>query len=231
LSALNLSAGNGPMSDKAENLRKLKSGGVVAVLRADRPDALVQVAGAVAKGGIKAVEITLTTPGALEIIELCAKDLDGVSLLGAGTVLDTETARAAILAGAEYIVTPTLNLDVITLCRRYDKIVIPGALTPTEILTAWESGADIVKVFPATAFGPRYFRDLKGPLPQIDLLPTGGVNIENAGDFIRAGACAIAAGSHLVSRKAVETKNWQEITDAARQFVETVRDARQGGNR
>ena len=217
------------MSTRSENLGAIKAGGVVAVLRADRPDALVEVAQAIGRGGIGAVEITMTTPGALDVIGECANRLGGEFLLGAGTVLDPETARAAILAGAEYIVTPTMNPDVITLCRRYDKIVIPGALTPTEILTAWECGADIVKVFPATAVGPRYFKDVKGPLPQIDLMPTGGVDLENAGDFIRAGACAIAVGGNLVDRAAVAAGDWQTLTDTARKYVDAVRTARQDG--
>ncbi len=217
------------MSTRSENLGAIKAGGVVAVLRADRPDALVEVAQAIGRGGIGAVEITMTTPGALDVIGECANRLGGEFLLGAGTVLDPETARAAILAGAEYIVTPTMNPDVITLCRRYDKIVIPGALTPTEILTAWECGADIVKVFPASAVGPRYFKDVKGPLPQIDLMPTGGVDLENAGDFIRAGACAIAVGGNLVDRAAVAAGDWQTLTDTARKYVDAVRTARQDG--
>ncbi|MDD9948551.1 MAG: bifunctional 4-hydroxy-2-oxoglutarate aldolase/2-dehydro-3-deoxy-phosphogluconate aldolase [candidate division Zixibacteria bacterium] len=217
------------MSSRSENLASIKACGVVAVLRADRPDALVQVAQAIGRGGIGAVEITMTTPGALDVIGECANRLGDEILLGAGTVLDPETARAAILAGAEYIVTPTLNPDVITLCRRYDKVIIPGALTPTEILTAWECGADIVKVFPATAVGPRYFKDVKAPLPQIDLIPTGGVDLDNAGDFIRAGACAVAVGGNLVDKTAVAAGEWQVLTDTARKYVETVRDARQEG--
>ena len=217
------------MSTSAENLASIKACGVVAVLRADRPDALVQVAQAIARGGIGAVEITMTTPGALDVIGECANRLGAEILLGAGTVLDPETARAAILAGAEYIVTPTLNPDVITLCRRYDKVIIPGALTPTEILTAWECGADIVKVFPATAVGPRYFKDVKAPLPQIDLMPTGGVDLDNAGDFIRAGACAVAVGGNLVDQAAVAKGDWQALTDTSRRYVAAVGNARREG--
>ncbi|MXW05819.1 MAG: bifunctional 4-hydroxy-2-oxoglutarate aldolase/2-dehydro-3-deoxy-phosphogluconate aldolase [Gemmatimonadetes bacterium] len=217
------------MSSRSENLASIKACGVVAVLRADRPDALVQVAQAIGRGGIGAVEITMTTPGALDAIGECANRLGDEILLGAGTVLDPETARAAILAGAEYIVTPTLNPDVITLCRRYDKVIIPGALTPTEILTAWECGADIVKVFPATAVGPRYFKDVKAPLPQIDLMPTGGVDLDNTGDFIRAGACAVAVGGNLVDKAAVAAGEWHVLTDTARKYVEAVRNARQEG--
>jgi 2-dehydro-3-deoxyphosphogluconate aldolase/(4S)-4-hydroxy-2-oxoglutarate aldolase len=149
-------------------------------------------------------------------------------LVGAGTVLDPETARAVILAGAEFVVSPTLNLRVIEVCRRYSKIVIPGTFTPTEILTAWEAGADIVKVFPATVGGPQYLRDIKGPLPQIRLMPTGGVNLENTPDFIRAGAVAVAAGTSLVDKKAVKEKNYDLITETARKFVEAVKRAREG---
>lgn len=217
------------MSTSVENLASIKACGVVAVLRADRPDALVQVAQAIGRGGIGAVEITMTTPRALDVIGECANRLGDEMLLGAGTVLDPETARAAILAGAEYIVTPTLNPDVITLCRRYDKVIIPGALTPTEILTSWECGADIVKVFPATAVGPKYFKDVKAPLPQIDLMPTGGVDLDNAGDFIRAGACAVAVGGNLVDKAAVAAGEWHVLTDTARKYVDTVRNARQEG--
>ena len=218
------------MSTRIENLASMKAGGVVAVLRADSPDALVHVAQAIGRGGVGAVEITMTTPGALDVIGECADRLGDELLLGAGSVLDPETARAAILAGAEYIVTPTLSPEVITLCRRYDKIVIPGALTPTEILTAWESGADIVKVFPATVVGPRYFKDVKAPLPQVDLMPTGGVDLDNAGDFIRAGACAVAVGSNLVDRAAVAAGEWHVLTDTARKYVDAVRTARQEGD-
>ena len=222
------------MSSRSENLASIKACGVVAVLRADRPDALVQVAQAIGKGGIGAVEITMTTPGALEVIGECANRLGDEILLGAGTVLDPETARSAILAGAEYIVTPTLNPAVITLCRRYDKVIIPGALTPTEILTAWECGADIVKVpwlevLEICRVGPRYFKDVKAPLPQIDLIPTGGVDLDNAGDFIRAGACAVAVGGNLVDKAAVAAGEWHVLTDTARKYVETVRNARQEG--
>ena len=193
------------MSTRNENLASMKEGGVVAVLRADSPDALVHVAQAIGRGGVGAVEITMTTPGALDVIDECANRLGGELLLGAGSVLDPETARAAILAGAEYIV------------------------TPTEILTAWECGADIVKVFPATVVGPRYFRDVKAPLPQVDLMPTGGVNLDNAGDFIRAGACAVAVGSNLVDKAAVAAGEWHVLTDTARDYVDAVRNARQDG--
>ncbi len=215
------------MPSKNEQLQTLKDSGVVAVIRSDRSDELVQVVQAISEGGIQAIEITMTTPGALDVIKTCVAKFKTSVLIGAGTILDTETARVAILAGAEYLVAPTLNPAVIELCRRYNKIVIPGALTPTEILTAWECGADLVKVFPATTMGPQYFRDVKGPLPQIDLIPTGGVNLENAGAFIRAGASAIAVGSNLIDKQAVARGAWQVIRDTARKYVEAVHNARQ----
>lgn len=214
------------MSARDDHVQWIKQGGIVAVVRAAESAQLVQVVEAISKGGIRSIEITLTTPGALEVIRTCAERFRGRVLIGAGTVLDPETARAAILVGAEYIVAPALNPEVIALCRRYGKVVIPGALTPTEILSAWERGADIVKVFPATAFGPRYFRDIKGPLPHIDLLPTGGVSLENAADFIQAGACAIAVGSNLVREKAVTEGRFDAITEIAKQFVDAVQTAR-----
>jgi 2-dehydro-3-deoxyphosphogluconate aldolase/(4S)-4-hydroxy-2-oxoglutarate aldolase len=147
-------------------------------------------------------------------------------LLGAGTVLDPETARAVLLAGAEFIVAPVLNLDVIRLCQRYDKLVMPGAYTPTEILTAWEAGADIVKVFPADAVGPAFFKALRGPLPQIRLMPTGGVDLNTAAAFLKAGACCLGVGSQLVDPKLIADQNFTRIRDLARQYVRIVQDAR-----
>jgi 2-dehydro-3-deoxyphosphogluconate aldolase/(4S)-4-hydroxy-2-oxoglutarate aldolase len=147
-------------------------------------------------------------------------------LLGAGTVLDPETARAALLAGAEYLVAPTVNLDVIRLCRRYDKLVMPGAFTPTEVLTAWEAGADIVKVFPADAVGPAYFKALRGPLPQIRLMPTGGVDLTTAADFLKAGACCLGVGSQLVEAKAIAARDFERIRKLAQQYVAIVQQTR-----
>jgi len=183
---------------------------------------------AVARGGVKPIEITMTVPGAIDAIKEFKSVVKDEVLVGAGTELDPETARAVILAGAEFVVSPTLNLEVIEVCRRYSKIVVPGTFTPTEILTAWEAGADIVKVFPATVGGSQYLRDIKGPLPQIRLMPTGGVNLENTPDFIRAGAVAVAAGTSLVDKKAVSEKNYDLITETARKFCEAVKQARKG---
>ncbi len=184
-------------------LKRILDGGLVAVVRARSGEQLVKVVAALAEGGVTAAEITFTVPDAIEIIRKVRQELGDSIVLGAGTVLDPETARAALLAGAEYIVAPTLNLDVIRLCRRYDKAVMPGAFTPTEVLSAWEAGADVVKVFPADVGGPTYLKSLHGPLPQIRLMPTGGVDLDTAEGFLKAGACCLGVGGSLVEPKAV----------------------------
>src|SRR3954466_14980089 len=186
------------MHHKEADLRRVLDCGVVAVVRSPDSQQLVEACRALADGGVTVVEITMTVPDALDVVRAVRKALGDRVLLGAGTILDPETARAAFLAGAEYIVSPTLNLDVIKLCRRYDKVVMPGAFTPTEILTAWEAGADIVKVFPADIGGPSYLKALHGPLPQIRLMPTGGVDLSTAAAFLKAGACCLGIGSSLV---------------------------------
>jgi 2-dehydro-3-deoxyphosphogluconate aldolase/(4S)-4-hydroxy-2-oxoglutarate aldolase len=213
-------------NDKNANLKRITDCGVMVVIRAQDSSQLIKVAEAVKKGGIDIFEITMTTPNALTVIKEISDKFGNDLLIGTGTVLDQETARAAILAGAEFIVAPTLNIQVIKLCQRYDKIIVPGAFTPTEILTAWEEGADIVKVFPATAVGPKYFKDIKGPLPQVKLLPTGGVNLDNAGDFIKAGAEAIAVGGNLAGKKLIAEGNFKAITENAKKFKEAVKKAR-----
>ena len=216
------------MDNKEKNLQDIIDCGVVAIVRVASAREAVEVCGAIAKGGVKPIEVTMTVPGAIDVIKEFKSAVKDEVLVGAGTVLDPETARAVILAGAEFVVSPTLNLEVIEICRRYSKIVIPGTFTPTEILTAWEAGADIVKVFPATVGGPQYLRDIRGPLPQIRLCPTGGVNLENTPDFIKAGAVAVAAATSLVDRKAVSEKNYDLITENARKFVAAVKLARAG---
>ena len=203
--------------------------GVVAVLRAPNGDILADVAEALLAGGVEAIEITFTVPGAHRVIEQVADRLGDRILLGAGTVLDSETARVALLAGAEFIVSPVVNLDVIRLCRRYDKVVLPGALTPTEVLTAWEAGADIVKVFPSDLTGPKYLRALHGPMPQVRLMPTGGVNLDTAADFLRAGACALGIGGSLVESKAVAAGDMQRIESLAKQYIEIIKKTRADG--
>src|SRR5438045_7378552 len=169
----------------------------------------------------------MSVPDALDVFRRDRNALGHRVLLGAGTILGPETARAALLAGAEYIVAPTLNLDVIRLCRRYDKLVMPGAFTPTEILTAWEAGADIVKVFPADVVGPAFFKALRGPLPQVRLMPTGGVDLTTAAAFLKAGACCLGVGGQLVDPRAIAERNFDRIRDLARQYVAVVKKARE----
>jgi 2-dehydro-3-deoxyphosphogluconate aldolase/(4S)-4-hydroxy-2-oxoglutarate aldolase len=211
---------------KETQLRQVLDSGLVAVVRAPDSQQLVEVCRALAEGGVTVVEITMTVPDALDVLRQVRQALGGRVLLGAGTVLDTETARAALLAGAEYLVAPTVNLEVIELCRRYDKLVMPGAFTPTEILTAWEAGADIVKVFPADVLGPAFFKALRGPLPQIRLMPTGGVDLTTAAAFLKAGACCLGVGSQLVEPRAVAERDFGRIRDLARQYVAVVKQAR-----
>ncbi len=214
---------------KGRNLHLMLETGIIAVIRAHSSDQLTDVVYALREGGVKAIEVTMTTPNAIEVIhEVSSKMKDEEAVIGVGTVLDPETARAAILAGAEYVVAPTLNREVIEMCQRYTAICIPGAYTPTEILTAWEAGADIVKVFPATTLGPRYFKDILGPLPQVRLSPTGGVSLDTAKDFIQAGACCLAVGGNLVSKKALANNDWKSITETAKQFIQIIKEAREG---
>jgi len=211
---------------KEENLRRLIDCGVVSIIRVKSAEEAVRIANAIKEGGADVIEVSVVTPGALDAILAISRKFGDDVLTGVGTVLDPETARAAILAGAEFVIGPTLSKGVIEVCKRYSKISIPGAFTPTEILTAWELGADIVKVFPAAVVGPRYFRDVLDPLPQVRLLPTGGVNLDNAGEFIKAGAVAVAVGGSLVDRKAVAEGRLEVITENARKFLEVVKKAR-----
>src|SRR5438876_10377236 len=196
---------------------------IVAVIRAESPDLLVDVAEALVAGGVEVSEVTLNVPRATKVLEEVAEKLGSRVLLGAGTVLDTETARAAILAGAEFVVSPAVNVGVIKLCRRYSKLVMPGALTPTEVVTAWQAGADIVKIFPSELTGPQYIKALRAPLPQIRMMPTGGVNLHTAEDFLKAGACALGIGGSLVEPKAVAAGDLKRIESLARQYVEIVK--------
>jgi 2-dehydro-3-deoxyphosphogluconate aldolase / (4S)-4-hydroxy-2-oxoglutarate aldolase len=214
---------------KETQLRQILECGIVAVVRSPNSQHLVEVARALADGGVSVVEITMTVPGALDVVRHVRQSLGDRILLGAGTILDPETARAALLAGAEYLVAPTLNLDVIRMCQRYDKLVMPGAFTPTEILSAWEAGADIVKVFPADVMGPAFFKAIRGPLPQIRLMPTGGVDLTTAAEFLKAGACCLGIGSQLVEPKAVAEGDFDRIRDLARQYVGIVAETRKKG--
>jgi len=213
-----------------EVLAKILEEGVVPVIRVSSAEEALEVAKAIKEGGITVIEVTMTVPGAMEVIKEVSQKFGKEVLLGAGTILDPETARMALLNGARFLVTPTLNLEVIKMSNRYSGVVIPGALTPTEILTAWEAGADLVKVFPiAQVGGPAYVRALQGPLPHIPLVPTGGVNLQNAGEFIKAGAAAIAAGGELVDKKAVAAKKYSVVVENAQKFLSEVKKARGKG--
>jgi 2-dehydro-3-deoxyphosphogluconate aldolase/(4S)-4-hydroxy-2-oxoglutarate aldolase len=213
---------------RAATLRLIEQTGVVAVIRLEDPAALREVCEALAAGGVRALEVTMTVPGAVSLIEQLSSSLPADFAVGAGTVLDAETARQVILAGARFVVGPVFRLEVIEMAHRYDVPVMPGCFTPTEILSAWDAGADIVKVFPATALGPGFFKDIRGPLPQLRLMPTGGVTRENAGEWIKAGAVAIGVGTALVDKAAVKAGRFDVIAANARHFVTSVQHARAG---
>lgn len=205
-----------------EVVARIEALGIVAIVRLDAGAPLLDVAAALAEGGIDVLEFTVTTPGALRAVEDGAARLSDRVLLGVGTVLDAETARLAIQAGAAFVVMPTLNTDVITVCRRYSVPVIPGAMTPSEILAAWQSGADIVKVFPAAVLGPDFIRQVRAPLPQVKLMPTGGISAANAADYLQAGAVAVGVGGRLVDRKAVAERRFDLITERAAELLAAV---------
>ena len=212
--------------DKAAVLNSLQEMGLVPVLRAESVDKAIALATAVAAGGVKVLEVTMTVPGAMQVIRHLAEQRPDI-LIGAGTVLDPETARACILEGAQFVVSPALNLRTIEICHRYSIAVLPGALTPTEVLTAWEAGADVVKVFPAGALGgASYLASLKGPFPQIKMIPTGGVSLATAASFLHAGAFALGVGSDLVDPKAMAAGQSNVVTENARKYLAIVRDFR-----
>jgi len=210
-------------------LQQIKKVGLVPVLRAPSAEIAVAAALAIEKGGVPIVEVTMTVPGAIDVIREMVRSSQGRVLVGAGTVLDPETARACMLVGAQFVVSPSLNVKTIEVCRRYGVPVIPGALTPTEVVTAWEAGADVVKVFPCSAVGgPKYLVALKGPLPQIDLIPTGGVSLATAADFLAAGAFALGVGGDLVDTKAIADGMPEVVTENARKYLAIVEQARRG---
>ncbi len=201
--------------------------GIVPVVRTATADQALKAIDAIYKGGIRAAEITMTVPGALKAIEKTADEFGDRMVIGAGTVLDPETARSCMLAGAQFFVTPNLRLSTIAMCKRYSKVVCPGALTPTEVVTAWEAGADVIKIFPADSVGgAKYIKALKGPLPQVEMIPTGGVNVDTAGEFLRAGACAVAVGGELVNAKLIQEGDYAAIEERARQLLAAVQKAR-----
>ena len=213
--------------DKAEIVRQIETLGLVPVVRASSADEAMQAIDAIKAGGVNVLEITMTVPGAVRVIEKVADKYGSDVLVGAGTVLDPETARACLLAGAQFIVSPALNLATIELCHRYSAPIAPGVLTPTEVITAWSAGVDLVKVFPCGSVGgASYAKNLKGPFPQVKIIPTGGVSLTTAADFIKAGASALGVGTDLVDVKAIREGNAHIVTERARQFVEIVRQAR-----
>jgi len=212
---------------RSEVIQKIKDIGVVPVVRANSPEEAMEAVEAIKAGGVPILEITMTVPGAVKVIEKVADKFGDEVVLGAGTVLDPETARACILAGATFVVSPALNLATIELCRRYSVPICPGALTPTEVVTAWQAGADFVKVFPCSAMGgSSYIKGLKAPLPQVELIPTGGVNLNTAADFIKAGSSALGIGADLVDLKAIRAGEAHIVTERAQQFAQIVQDAR-----
>ncbi len=212
---------------RTDTVSAIRALGVIAVLRLDDPAKLRPVVDALAEGEIRAVEITMTMPGALDALAALSRSGGDQLLLGAGSVLDAETARLAILAGARFVIAPTFRPSLVEMCHPYDVAAVPGAYTPTEILTAWEGGADLVKLFPARALGPDYLKELRGPLPQVALVPTGGVSVEDAGVFLAAGAVAVGVGGALVARDVVARGEYGRITDYARRLMRTIRAERE----
>ena len=213
--------------DKSEIINKIEETGLVPVVRASSAEEAMRVIDAIKEGGVSVLEITMTVPGAIKVIEEVVAKFGSEATVGAGTVLDPQTARACILAGAQFVVSPALNLDTIALCRRYSVPVMPGALTPTEVVTAWTAGADFVKVFPCGSMGgASYIKNLKGPLPHIKFIPTGGVSLKTAADFIKAGSSALGVGTDLVDVKAIRAGEAHIVTERAKQFTEIIREAR-----
>ncbi len=217
--------------EKEKQITMIREAGLIAIMRAKTSDDLIEAAEAVNAGGLNIIEVTMTTPDALNVIARATEHFGDRVLFGAGSVLDPETARAAILAGAQFIVSPTLNIKTIEICRRYSRTVVAGCFTPTEILTAWEHGADFVKVFPADVGGPAYIKAVLAPLPQVALIPTGGVNLETIGPFLKAGAVAVAAGSSLVSQEILNEKNFPLLTERAKNMCQEVVKARRDAHR
>jgi 2-dehydro-3-deoxyphosphogluconate aldolase/(4S)-4-hydroxy-2-oxoglutarate aldolase len=213
--------------NKTEKLNLIRETGVIAIMRAQSPDQLIAAADAIKKGGVRVIEVTMTTPGALDVIAEAAKRYGQEVLFGAGTVLDPETARSAILAGAGFIVAPTLNLEVIALCNRYGIPVMPGCFTPTEMLAAWEAGADMIKLFPADVGGPGLIKALLAPLPQLQIVPVGGVDLNTAAAFVRNGAVALGVGGSLISQKLLDAGEMDELIRRAAAFVGEVKKGRE----
>jgi 2-dehydro-3-deoxyphosphogluconate aldolase/(4S)-4-hydroxy-2-oxoglutarate aldolase len=214
------------MTLRSDTVAAIEDAGVVAVIRIKEPEKLRAVVDAIADGGVRALEVTMTVPGAVELIRGLAPTLPAGFILGAGTVLDRETAARVIDAGARYVVSPVFRRSVIDACHERGVAAMPGCFTPTEILEAWEAGADVVKVFPATALGPGYIKDVRAPLPQVKLMPTGGVTIDNAGEWIKAGAVAVGVGTALLDAKAIAAGDYGVLRENAARIVANVRSAR-----
>jgi 2-dehydro-3-deoxyphosphogluconate aldolase/(4S)-4-hydroxy-2-oxoglutarate aldolase len=212
--------------DKVDTLNIIRETGVIAIMRAQSSNQLIAAADAIKKGGVKAIEVTMTTPGALEVIKEAKTRYGSDVIFGAGSVLDAETGRAAILAGADFVVSPTLNLELVKLCNRYSIPTSPGCYTPTEIITGWEAGADFIKIFPASFGGPSLIKALLAPLPQVRLIPVGGVNLDTASDFIAKGAAALGVGSSLVNQKLLDAGDLDELTRRATAYIEQVKIGR-----
>lgn len=211
---------------KAEVLKSLREIGLVPVLRAESETQALALASAIAAGGVTVLEVTMTVPGAIRVMRRLAEERPDI-LIGAGTVLDAETARMCILEGAQFVVSPALKIPTIEMCHRYGVAVLPGALTPTEIVTAWEAGADVVKIFPASALGgAKYLKSVKAPLPQVEMIPTGGVSLATAAEFLEAGAFALGVGADLVDLKAIAKGTPETITESARKYLAIVREFR-----
>jgi 2-dehydro-3-deoxyphosphogluconate aldolase/(4S)-4-hydroxy-2-oxoglutarate aldolase len=212
--------------NKLDLVRRLLDPGVIGILRADQSGKLVDAARALVAGGVTAIEVTMTTPGALRVLRETKTALGDQVIMGVGSVLDAETARQALLEGAQYVVTPVVRPDVIRICNRYGVPIATGAMTPTEALTAHELGSDFIKIFPAERLGPGYMRTILAPLPMLQLIPTGGVTPENVPDFFAAGCVAVGAGSSLLQQRAFETGDWILVTARAAEFVSAARKAR-----
>ena len=208
--------------NKMEKLSLIRETGVIAIMRAQSSSQLIAAADAIKTGGVRVIEVTMTTPGALEVIAQATQRYGDEVLFGAGSVMDPETARAAILAGAGFVVAPTLKVEMVALCNRYSIPVMPGIYTPTEALTAWEAGADMVKLFPASFGGPALIKAMRAPLPQLEIVPVGGVDLNTAADFIRSGAAALGVGSSLVNQKLLDAGDMEELTRRARGFIAEV---------
>ena len=212
--------------NKSEKLALIRETGVIAIMRAQSSDQLIAAADAIKAGGVRVIEVTMTTPGALAVVEEAKARYGQDVLFGVGTVLDAETARAAILAGADFIVAPSLDLDTVALCNRYSIPVMPGCYTPTEMVTAWQAGADMIKLFPASVGGPDLVKAILAPLPQLEIVPVGGVNLDTAADFVRKGAAALGVGSNLVNQKLLDAGDLDELQRRAAALIAEVRKGR-----